>query len=273
LGVAGWLLQNFLQLRGFVNLLASRIDLAFMALCMLAVGCAITIGLRRKRLWRILILVGLIVCALAVDNWAPKPVTAHSGPDAQPLGVLVGISWIAPAGFAHGLLWSPFAGTRKITPIDFMQFYVITNNKSTPILISHLSVEMLKPHGWWALNNVPDEQPIWIAKLSEPTKIAQMIPNDGFLTENARTELQPGKSIQGLMLCQFPNDYVPPDDYVHGGFLLPSLRLRIRDSAGDELFQNLDNFNQDANVLRTGFHIEPVTNVDLRNYQIIPYGP
>jgi hypothetical protein len=29
IGVAGWLLQNFLQLRGVVNLAASRVDLFF----------------------------------------------------------------------------------------------------------------------------------------------------------------------------------------------------------------------------------------------------
>jgi len=269
--LAGWLFQNFLQLRGVVNLLLSRVDLLLIVLCLFAIACALTMGFRRKRLWRIVALCLLIFSALAVDWILPKSATDHASVNVHVFGVIVGGSWIAPAGFAHGLLWSPFAGTNKMTPIDFMQSYVITNNKSIPILITHLSVEMLQPHGWWALSNVPDGQPIWVGKLSEPKKVTQMIPKDGFLMENAGVELQPGRSIRGLMLCQFPTDYVPPEDHIHGGVLLPSLRLHIRDSANDEDIQSLDNLNQDVNVLRTGFDIEPV-NADLSAYQIVPYG-
>jgi hypothetical protein len=254
-----------------VNLLLSRIDLWLMVLCLFAIACALTIGVRRGRLWRIAILCLLVAFALAADWVLPKSAMVHASGNAHAFGVIVGSSWIAPAGFARGLLWSPFTGTNKMTPIDFMQSFVVTNNRSTPILITHLSIEMLQPHGWWALSNVPDGQPIWVGKLSEPRNVTRMIPKDGFLIENAEAELQPGRSIRGLMLCQFPNDYIPPIDHIHGGVLIPSLRLHMRDSANDEDFLSLDNLNQDVNVLRTGFDIEPV-NVDLSAYQIVPYG-
>ena len=73
LGGAGWLLQNFLQLRGIVNLLASRIDLGCLALCVFAAGYALTIGVRRKRAWRIIIGVLVFIAALTIDWLSPKP--------------------------------------------------------------------------------------------------------------------------------------------------------------------------------------------------------
>lgn len=73
LGVAGWLLQNFLQLRGVVNLLASRIDLAFLAVIVFLAGCALTIGLPHKKAWRMVIGIAVAIVALLVDLVAPKP--------------------------------------------------------------------------------------------------------------------------------------------------------------------------------------------------------
>ena len=82
LGVAGWLLQNFLQLRGVVNLLASRIDLAFLAICLFVGACVLTIGLQRKRVWRVVAFFVIALAAAGVDSWAPKPLmqTASSLP-------------------------------------------------------------------------------------------------------------------------------------------------------------------------------------------------
>lgn len=78
LGVAGWLLQNFLQLRGVVNLLASRIDLAFLAVVVFLAGCAMTMGLRHKKGWRIVIGIAVAIAALLVDVVAPKPANVTS---------------------------------------------------------------------------------------------------------------------------------------------------------------------------------------------------
>jgi hypothetical protein len=48
LGTAEWLFQNFLQLRGIVNLLASRIDLALFGLTLMAILWVLTVGIARK---------------------------------------------------------------------------------------------------------------------------------------------------------------------------------------------------------------------------------
>jgi len=87
---AGYFLQNFLQLRGVVNLTASRIDLAFMALCVFLGACAVTIGLRRKRLWRIIIGIAIFLAAVGIDRWIPKPpiqASAGASPQTQPIPV------------------------------------------------------------------------------------------------------------------------------------------------------------------------------------------
>ena len=68
LGIAGWLLQNFLQLRGVVNLLASRIDLAFLAICLLAVVWILTIGVRNATIIRIFLVLLVIVATFAIDH-------------------------------------------------------------------------------------------------------------------------------------------------------------------------------------------------------------
>jgi hypothetical protein len=73
LGVAGWLVQNFLQLRGVVNLTASRIDLGLLALCIFIGGCVLTIGMQRKWMWRIVIGFAVFLIALGIDRLAPKP--------------------------------------------------------------------------------------------------------------------------------------------------------------------------------------------------------
>jgi hypothetical protein len=64
---------EFLQLRGVVNLLASRIDLAFLALSLIVIGLVLTIGWRRRRLLRIVIGIAIIFVTVGIDWLAPKP--------------------------------------------------------------------------------------------------------------------------------------------------------------------------------------------------------
>ena len=75
--LAAWLLQNFLQLRGVVNLLASRIDLAFLTLAVLAVAWVITTGIPFRWRWRLGLGLVLIMTAIAVDRFTPKPSTVQ----------------------------------------------------------------------------------------------------------------------------------------------------------------------------------------------------
>jgi hypothetical protein len=70
---AGWLLQNFLQLRGVVDLVASRIDLAVMLVALLGVVWIATASLKRRGLIRILGVIILVLGVFGLDAWAPKP--------------------------------------------------------------------------------------------------------------------------------------------------------------------------------------------------------
>jgi hypothetical protein len=73
LGCAAWLLQNFLQLRGVVNLTASRIDLGFLTLCILFVAYVITVGSPQGLKWRVIFFPVIVLLAFAVDQLTPKP--------------------------------------------------------------------------------------------------------------------------------------------------------------------------------------------------------
>ncbi|MGA2272771.1 MAG: hypothetical protein ABSH00_04390 [Bryobacteraceae bacterium] len=73
LGMAGWFFQNFLQLRGVVDLRASRIDLAFLGGSLLAAGWILTSGLTHKVIVRALIVPLLVAGLWGLDAWAPKP--------------------------------------------------------------------------------------------------------------------------------------------------------------------------------------------------------
>ena len=71
---AGWLLQNFLQLRGVVNLVLSRIDLAALWIVCFAIACLLTVSVKHnKAVIRVVSGVLLLGAILGLDAWAPKP--------------------------------------------------------------------------------------------------------------------------------------------------------------------------------------------------------
>lgn len=76
LGFAGWLLQNFLQLRGVVNLIASRIDLSFLFLTLVLFGWLIT----SRKLYRSATVILCLFVVTGLDVWAPKPVSSFKRP-------------------------------------------------------------------------------------------------------------------------------------------------------------------------------------------------
>src|SRR5260370_26828967 len=69
----GWSLQNFLSLRGVMNLLASRINLGFIWLGCFVVSWMLTVNLRRRILFRASIAAILLLLVCGLDRWAPKP--------------------------------------------------------------------------------------------------------------------------------------------------------------------------------------------------------
>ena len=73
LSFAAWLFQNFLQLRGVVNLLASRVDLAILGLCLLFALYVLTIEWQRKGTFRIAIGLAIVAAVFGIDWLAPKP--------------------------------------------------------------------------------------------------------------------------------------------------------------------------------------------------------
>lgn len=73
LGGAAYWFQNFLQLRGIVNLTASRIDLGLVTLCVLVAAYLLTEGTRCTWTWRIVFSTIIISAAFGIDWWAPKP--------------------------------------------------------------------------------------------------------------------------------------------------------------------------------------------------------
>jgi hypothetical protein len=74
LGVAGWFIQNFLQVRGVVNLFASRLFLGAAVLFLALAVLALMALWGRPRIWiRILVVLMLIGVGVAVDYCTPKP--------------------------------------------------------------------------------------------------------------------------------------------------------------------------------------------------------
>jgi len=75
-GVTAWFLAEFIQLRGIVHLLASRILLAFATIACSGVLWIITTTISKKHARnasRIAGVIFLVVTSLGLDYWAPRP--------------------------------------------------------------------------------------------------------------------------------------------------------------------------------------------------------
>ena len=148
----------------------------------------------------------------------------------------------------------------------------LTNVKPTPIVLSNLSLEILGAHGtWWPLTNLPTRLPIWQTdRIKSPTSISLTTLPEGFILDKiGNAELPSQRVVRGWLLCQVPQEFTPLRD-----FMSTQLRLRVRDTAGDEVVKVLDMTASDpkGNLLYTVMSVRPVYNEDLRKYKIIPYG-
>jgi hypothetical protein len=186
------------------------------------------------------------------------------------IAITQGTVWTAH-DFVHGIYFVRFNTTKKITPINVMADYTLTNTKSTPILIKHLSLEMSGKYGtWWTLKNLPTNQQIWTLDKTHPhTGVVAITLPQGFLLDKiANIELQAGQSVRGWMLCQIPIDYVPLNNSTEAA----PIRLRVVDTANDETVQPLKT-TFDDNVLYTAMqYTGPVPGEDSSDYDIVPYG-
>ena len=78
--LAGWLIQNFLQLRGYVNITASRIDLVLIVVCV--TGCVwIWARNTRKRMLLVPVILTILVVASAIGA---DRMTLPNNPTPQP---------------------------------------------------------------------------------------------------------------------------------------------------------------------------------------------
>jgi hypothetical protein len=198
---------------------------------------------------------------LAAIIEAQKPHTA-------PVAITQNNAWMTNE-FLGTIYWIRFTGSKTITPINVVVNYTVTNIKPTPIMIKHLSLEILGTHDtWWTMNNLPALQAIWMVDRKYPIGVSLITLPDGFLTEKlANTEITPGQSVSGWLLCQLPAEYVPLRD-----FMSTKLRLRIIDTANDEAVQPVETPTFRDNVLRVAMQFTPVSGEDIRSYKIIPYG-
>lgn len=135
--LTGWLIQNFFQLRGIVNVFLSRVDLFFTALSLFAIVWALTLRMWHKRVLRAVSLALLLALALVVDWQSPKPQAP------SPRGGLSrsSLAFSREFGFPLGKLW----------PDDSLAINVYYRN------VSPTPVEVLNVFGQTCLE--PDASP------------------------------------------------------------------------------------------------------------------
>ena len=159
-----------------------------------------------------------------------------------------------------------FTATKKITPVHIIAFYTITNIKDTPSLISELSLEMSGAgQTWWILSTLPTSQALWAADMRHPKGVQLITLPAGFLKDKiANRKIAPGEPVQGWILCQIPREYLPS----HNGY--DRLRLRIKDTANNEMVQEISMPTNQNYVLSYEMQVVPI-HVDLSTYEITAY--
>jgi hypothetical protein len=78
-GIAGWLFQTFLQLRGVVDVVASRVVLAFFGCSLFVMVCILTTHLLRRVVYRSFTAFAILLLVFGLDIWA----TCESGHSTQ----------------------------------------------------------------------------------------------------------------------------------------------------------------------------------------------
>ncbi|HKT88457.1 MAG TPA: hypothetical protein VJQ59_08475 [Candidatus Sulfotelmatobacter sp.] len=222
-------------------------------------GAAKTVGRRIGGL----IILALVVIALGWITW-PRD-EKFAGPA---FAIQEDAAIISPE-FNKAMLFVSFDPLKKIAPIHVLAAYTITVLKPTPVMISHISLEMKGSHEiWWPLSNLPTELPIWAADVGQTSRgVTRLIPGQGMLIANVRNvELKTGQVVQGIILCQLPADFTPPKESSNN-----PIRLRIADTAGDEVFQPPNPPSASANVTSSMFQLRALPDIDIHSYEIVPY--
>ena len=186
----------------------------------------------------------------------------------QPIQITPGTTWRS-LDYYHGLHFLR-VDAERITPLNVMADYTITNTKSTPIMITQAILEVQDQHdNWWKLKDLPTTMTIIMGDMKTPAEVGEVTLKEGFLMNKIqKTELAPGQSVEGWLLCQYPSDYVPrPQGGLAG---IAHLRLTVKDTAGDTA-QSLGT-QENNNAMYTEMQYVPLPGENLSRYKIVPFG-
>ena len=214
--------------------------------------------------------IGVLTASLLIGGWflVGAALTIKHKPRG-PFTIAHGTRFVTD-GFGKGLFWLKLNGVPKITPIDVIAFYTITNVKDTPSLLSDLIMEISGAGRQWYRLNVINQSAgaIWSADPRKPTARSSVVtfPAGYLLGKVSNHEFQPGEPIQGWLLCQIPPEYIPSPEFVQ-------VRLTIRDTAGDEMVEELgDDPSHNSDVLYMEMEYRGEAD-PIGNYEIVPYRP
>jgi hypothetical protein len=298
-----WCLNQFLSLRGVVNVVASRIVLGFMWLAgavLVLLGAKTLPFIKRRKLVAILGSLFWILGVGALDWWAPKPpplaadakTSSTPTPIAKlatptptttpvvsstpgltprrvtPFSIVSGTAIVSDFREAWAFGIAPWTEGNVLHPIHFAHCLTITNIKSTPTMISALSVDVLgNDKKWILMRKIPyDSGPIYAPVKN--TLGANLVPlKDGFLFDSiTNRSFGPGESARGWIIYGAPENY--------NSFPKPlRFRIRIKDMAGDEVIREIIHPNNPTEHKTQVCSVTGIpTTVNLHEYKIRIYG-
>jgi len=222
LGLAGWLLQNFIQLRGVVNLLASRIDLGILGLCILLIVVILTAGGRHRVAWWIAEFVIVTGAAVAVDHFAPKPAILEP---TTPVPLFAADVMQAMPNDPRMPLWLVSRPARTMFPVDALIEIRVVNRQAIKASLDSIKFEIKGSSGWITFKPIPTMgMQVFSGHLRLLRECSVSPPN---VEDVFRSELEPGGRFEATV---FLSSSVLP-------FQIPApphFRITLRDTVGRE---------------------------------------
>jgi hypothetical protein len=202
IGGAAYWFQNFLQLRGIVNLTASRIDLGLVTLCVLLAAYVLTEGIRFRWAWRIVFSVIILCAAFGLVWWAPKPQIHAASPQQLAQVQIVPELRIndAVTAVVHSTASVP---AKPPQPHASRIGHRIASVKAAPIPATQPEEAAPQVHLPFDLNALPDflrPQPLAPDLLPQPPSAVRAETPNGIL-EEIRTVLEKDRESEDMQGC------------------------------------------------------------------------